>query len=61
MSYGVNPPDLDRRTARYIDKSFKRAKPANLAIKQPTEIELVINLRTARALGNRMRESVRGL
>jgi putative ABC transport system substrate-binding protein len=58
MSYGVNPADLDRNAARYIDKILKGAKPANLPIKHPTNFELVINLRTAKALGNRMTENL---
>ena len=58
MSYGVNLADLDRRAAPYIDKILKGAKPANLPIKQPTEFQLVINLRTAKAFGNRITENL---
>jgi putative ABC transport system substrate-binding protein len=58
MSYGVNLADLDRSAARYIDKILKGAKPANLPIIQPTNFELVINLRTAKALGNAVSENL---
>jgi putative tryptophan/tyrosine transport system substrate-binding protein len=58
MSYGVNLAELDRRAATYIDKILKGAKPANLPIEQPTKFELRINLRTAKALGNRMTENL---
>ena len=58
LSYGPDPEDLWRRAASYVDRILRGAKPAELPIQMPTKFEMVVNLKTAKALGLAVPQSI---
>jgi putative ABC transport system substrate-binding protein len=58
MSYGPNLGDVFRRSAAYADKILRGAKPGDLPVEQPTKFELIVNLKTAKALNITIPESI---
>ena len=60
ISYGVDFPDQFRRAAGYVDRILKGEKPADMPVQAPTKYELVVNLKTAKALGLAIPQSVLG-
>jgi putative ABC transport system substrate-binding protein len=61
MSYGENLPSMYRRAAYFVDRIFKGAKPADLPVEQATKFDMVINLRTAKAIGFTILDSILAL
>ena len=58
MSYGANWSDMFRRAADYVDKVLRGAKPADIPVEQPTKFDLIINLTTAKVLGQEVPPSL---
>ena len=58
LSYGPNPLDIFRRAATYVDRILRGAKPAELPVQLPTKFEMAVNLKTAKALGLTVPQSI---
>jgi putative ABC transport system substrate-binding protein len=58
IGYGLNFPEMDRRAAYFVDKILQGVKPADLPVQQPTKFDLVVNLKTAKALGLAIPKSI---
>ena len=58
MAYGVSFNEMFRRAADYVDRILRGANPAELPVEQPTKFELIINLKTAKALGLKIPQSI---
>jgi putative ABC transport system substrate-binding protein len=58
LSYGIDPVDLFRRTATYVDRILRGAKPGDLPVQFPTKFEMAVNLKTAKALGLTVPQSI---
>jgi putative ABC transport system substrate-binding protein len=58
MSYGPNQQDIFRRTSAIVDKILKGAKPADIPVEQPTDFDLIVNMKTAKALGIKIPQSI---
>ena len=58
LSYGIDPVDIWRRAATYVDRILRGAKPAELPVQLPTKFEMAVNLKTAKALGLMVPQSI---